>query len=62
MVKKKLDYILLNYANEENAGFDSDTNHIYVISKLGIKKEFKKDTKNRLALKIFKYIYDEQFK
>ena len=61
MDQKKLDYILLNYANEENAGFDSDTNHIYLLSKTGINKEFILDTKYRIALKIFEYIYHEQY-
>ena len=54
--QKSLDHIVLNYANEEGAGCDSDTNHIYIYSKNGDKVEFKKDTKQRLAQKILKYI------
>ena len=52
MRKKDLDYIILNYANEENAGFESNTNHVYMFSKNGLKKEFKLDRKDRIAKKI----------
>ncbi|MAZ68768.1 MAG: bifunctional phosphopantothenoylcysteine decarboxylase/phosphopantothenate--cysteine ligase CoaBC [Candidatus Marinimicrobia bacterium] len=52
MRKKDLDYIILNYANEENAGFESNTNHVYMYSKNGFKKEFKLDRKDRIAKKI----------
>jgi len=47
--KKGLDYIVLNYANEENAGFDSNTNHVFLFSKKGFKKEFQLDRKDRIA-------------
>jgi len=47
--KKGLDYIVLNYANEENAGFDSNTNHVFLFSKKGLKKEFQLDRKDRIA-------------
>ena len=40
MKNKNLDYIVLNYANEDNAGFESNTNHVYLYSKSGTKKEF----------------------
>ena len=53
---KKLDYIILNYANEENAGFDSNTNHLFLYSKEGYKKEFDLDTKYRLSLDLIKTI------
>jgi len=53
---KKLDYIILNYANEENAGFDSNTNHLFLYSKEGFKKEFVLDTKYRLSLDLIKTI------
>ena len=49
MKNKNLDYIVLNYANEDNAGFDSNTNHVYLYSKNGNKKEFKLDRKDRIA-------------
>ena len=53
---KSLDYIILNYANEENAGFDSNTNHLFLYSKEGLKKEFILDTKYRLSLNLIKTI------
>ena len=53
---KQLDYIILNYANEKGAGFESDTNHLYVYSKNNKMKEFKKDTKFRLSQQVIEYI------
>ena len=32
MKDKDLDYIVLNYANEENAGFEVNTNHVIIFS------------------------------
>ena len=60
MKSKNLDYIILNYANEENAGFESDTNHIYLFSKNGFSKEFDLDTKYRLSLNLIKTICNEE--
>ena len=57
---KSLDYIILNFANEEDAGCESDTNHIYIYSKDGQNQEFKKDTKKRLSEKIISYIIDHE--
>ena len=62
MESKGLDYIILNYANEDNAGFDSDTNHLYLLSKNGYKKEFELDTKHRLSQQLIKTIHNEEFK
>jgi len=52
LANKNIDYIVLNYANEENAGFESNTNHVYLYSKSGFKKEFKLDRKDRIAKQI----------
>ena len=57
---KKADYIVLNYANEEGAGCDVDTNHIYIYSKSGEYKEFNKNTKLRLAHKLIEYIINNE--
>jgi len=57
---KKSDYIILNYANEQGAGFDVDTNHIYLYSKSGGCVEFEKNTKSRLAYKIIEYIINNE--
>ena len=58
MKNKNLDYIVLNYANERDAGFDSNTNHVYLYSKDGRKKEFKLDKKDRIAKLIIDNIID----
>ena len=56
MKQKDVDFIVLNYANEEGAGFDSSTNHVTIYSKNGKSKELKKDHKDRIAKKIIEYI------
>ena len=60
MESKGLDYIILNYANEKNAGFDSNTNHLYLFSKNGLSKEFALDTKYQLSLNLIKTICNEE--
>ena len=60
LLSKSLDYIILNYANKEGEGFDSDTNHIYIFSKKGKIKEFEKDTKYRLSQKLINYIISNE--
>ena len=52
MANKNLDYIVLNYANEKNAGFEVNTNHVIIFSKDGSKKEIKLDRKDRIASKL----------
>ena len=56
MKQKDVDFIVLNYANEEGAGFESSTNRITIFSKKGTKKELMKDRKDRIAEKIIKYL------
>ena len=56
MKNKNLDFIALNYANEDGAGFDVNTNHVYLFSKSGNKKEFKLERKDRIAKEIIKFI------
>ena len=53
---KNLDFIILNYANEEGAGFDVNTNHVYIFSKDGQKKELKLNRKDRIAKSIIEYV------
>lgn len=60
MKAKKSDYIVLNYANESGAGFNEDTNHVYIFSKNGSNKEFRKNTKLRIAKKILEYIVNNE--
>ena len=53
---KKADFIILNYANEEGAGFNSNTNHVFLYDKNGVEVELKKDRKDRIANKIIKLV------
>ena len=54
--EKGADFMVLNYANEEDAGFDSSTNRVIIFSKNGGKYELTKDLKDRIAEKIIAYI------
>ena len=56
MQQKNADFIVLNYANEKGAGFDSNTNHVTIFSKEGKSTAFKKDRKDRVAKNIIEYI------
>ena len=60
MENKNLDYIVLNYANEENAGFESNTNHVIIFSKNGSKQELKLDRKDRIAAQILDYVINNK--
>ena len=53
---KNADFIILNYANEKDAGFNSNTNHVYMYSKEGDYLELKKDRKDRIAYKIIDWV------
>ena len=53
---KKADFIILNYANEEGAGFNSNTNHVFIYDKNEKEIELKKDRKDRIANKIIKIV------
>ena len=56
LVEKGADFIILNYANEKGAGFESSTNRVTIFSKLGNQIELKKDHKDRIAKKIIEHI------
>ena len=60
LISKSLDYIILNFANKEGEGCDSETNHIYLYSKTNQMKEFEKDTKYRLSHKLLQYIISHE--
>jgi len=57
--KKNVDFMILNYANEEGAGFDSSTNHVIIFSKNGQKINIDKDRKDRIAEKIILHIIEQ---
>ncbi len=56
MKDKSAQFIVLNYANEEGAGFESDTNRVIVFSKSGQKLELKMDRKDRIAKRIIQFV------
>ena len=60
MEDKGADFIVLNYANETGAGFESNTNRVQIFSKKGDEKELKKDRKDRIAKGIFDFILLEK--
>ena len=60
MDDKGADFIVLNYANETGAGFESNTNRVQIFSKEGDEKELKKDRKDRIAKGIFDFILLEK--
>ena len=54
--EKDVDFSVLNYANEEGAGFDSSTNRVIIFSKNGGRFELTKDRKDRIAENIIIHI------
>ena len=56
MKEKNADFVVLNYANEKGAGFESSTNRVKIFSKCGHNIELKKDRKDRVAKKIIQYV------
>ena len=50
--EKSVDFMVLNYANEQGAGFESSTNRVIIFSKDGGRVELAKDRKDRIADKI----------
>ena len=60
MDNKGLDYIVLNYANEPNAGFEVNTNHVIIFSKDGSKKELSLDRKDRISAQLLDYIINNK--
>jgi phosphopantothenoylcysteine decarboxylase/phosphopantothenate--cysteine ligase len=59
LAKKNLDWIAANSLTEENAGFGSDKNTVYLIGK---KSEYSiKGTKKAVADEMLKHIFDHSF-
>ena len=54
--EKSVDFMVLNYANEKGAGFESSTNRVIIFSKDGGRVELAKDRKDRIADKIITQI------
>jgi len=53
---KNTDYIVLNYANEKGAGFESDTNRVIIYSKNKKYLKLKQNRKDRIAKKIIDFV------
>ena len=62
MKAKNAEFIVLNYANEEGAGFESNTNRVTIFSKSGKKLELTKNRKDRIAKKIIQFVNLENLK
>ena len=60
MREKGSDYIVLNYANEQGAGFESNTNRVQIFSKDNTSFIIEKDRKDRVAKKIIDYILNKK--
>ena len=58
MNRKKLDFIVLNTANNINQGFDVDTNQVTIFSSSGKKIKSDIDTKERIARFMWNEIID----
>lgn len=56
MESKDTDFVVLNYANEEGAGFEVSTNRVVIFSKNGEKLEIPKDRKDRIARRIIRFV------
>ena len=54
--EKNVDFMVLNYANEEGTGFDSTTNRVVIFDKNETRFELNKDRKDRIAERIISYI------
>ncbi len=56
LAEKGVDYIVLNYANEQDAGFESETNRVTIFDVAGNTRELKKNRKDRIAAQIIDFI------
>ena len=56
LTEKAVDFMVLNYANEIGAGFESSTNRVIIFNKYGNRCELEKDRKDRISEKIILHI------
>lgn len=57
LLRKNLDYIILNDVSNKNIGFNSDENEVYIIDKNLNKIKLSKDSKDNIALSILKNVF-----
>jgi len=60
MREKGADYIVVNRYDERGAGFESDTNHVWVLSKEGNEVELACDTKTVVAREILEFVANDR--
>jgi phosphopantothenoylcysteine decarboxylase/phosphopantothenate--cysteine ligase len=60
LIRKNLDYIILNSLNDNGAGFGYDTNKITIISRNNDKKMFALKSKKEVAKDIINHIFGEE--
>ena len=60
LIRKNLDYIILNSLNDNGAGFGYDTNKITIISRNNDKKMFALKSKKEVAKDIINHIFGER--
>ena len=54
--EKGVDFIVLNYANETGAGFESSTNRVIIFNRDGTRLELNNDRKDRISEKIITHV------
>jgi phosphopantothenoylcysteine decarboxylase/phosphopantothenate--cysteine ligase len=57
---KRADYIVVNRYDEPGAGFESKTNHAWILSEAGGERELSFDSKPAVARKILQYIAEDR--
>ena len=60
MREKRADYIVVNRYDGCGAGFESDTNHVWVLSKDGNEVELARDAKTVVAREILEFIANDR--
>jgi phosphopantothenoylcysteine decarboxylase/phosphopantothenate--cysteine ligase len=58
--EKGADYIVVNRYDEPGAGFESETNHAWILSEAGGERELSIDSKPAIARKILEHIAEDR--
>jgi len=56
LVEKGTDYLVVNRYDEPDAGFEVETNHVWILSSSGEEVELRCDTKSAIASKVLGYV------
>ncbi|MFC1618515.1 bifunctional phosphopantothenoylcysteine decarboxylase/phosphopantothenate--cysteine ligase CoaBC [Candidatus Neomarinimicrobiota bacterium] len=57
--EKGADYVVVNRYDEPGAGFETETNHVWILSDAGEEMEIELGTKDEIARKILRYLAEE---